>query len=174
MSCLGYKGGIGTSSRSIGSYTVGCLVLTNYGKKEDWQYSRHGNRLQLQPPSQSQALPDGSIIIVLATDAPLDARQLKRLSKRGALGLGRTGSYAANGSGDIVLSFSTAFKVPHVFPRHLMTYHFLHDSDPQLNQLFAASADAVEEAILNALCAAGPMTGFNGHQRTSFTDALRK
>lgn len=55
-----------------------------------------------------------------------------------------------------------------------MTYHFLHDSDPQLNQLFAASADAVEEAILNALCAAGPMTGFNGHQRTSFTDALRK
>lgn len=172
MSCLGFKGGIGTSSRKVGLYTVGCLVLTNYGKKDDWQYSRHGERIKPKPALPNHSLPDGSIIIVLATDAPLDARQLKRLSKRGALGLGRTASYAANGSGDIILSFSTAHKVPHVFPKHLISYHFMHDSDPRVNQLFAASADAVEEAILNALCAAEPMTGFNGHTRASFTDAL--
>ncbi|WDF02476.1 P1 family peptidase [Shouchella hunanensis] len=174
MSCLGFKGGIGTSSRLVSSYTVGCLVLTNYGQKQDWIYSRHRRKINISDGNgTSMPTPDGSIIIVLATDAPLDARQLKRLAKRAALGLGRTASFAANGSGDIVIAFSTANRVPHHPLAPLQTYTFLHDSDASMSILFAAAAESVEEAILNSLCSATTTTGFNGHTCLSIRDALK-
>ncbi|WP_054709601.1 P1 family peptidase [Bacillus sp. JCM 19041] len=109
---------------------------------------------------------------MLATDASLGARQLKRLAKRGALGLGRTASYAANGSGDIVIAFSTAQRVPHQGGSPTHSFHFLLDSDNQMDHLFAASAEAVEEAILNALCTASAMTGRDGHFRPALRDNL--
>ncbi|MBG9782757.1 DmpA family aminopeptidase [Shouchella lehensis] len=174
MSCLGFKGGIGTSSRLVSSYTVGCLVLTNYGQKEDWIYSRHRTKLNIQDDHCSTPMPDGSIIIVLATDAPLDARQLKRLAKRATLGLGRTASFAANGSGDIAIAFSTVNRVPHYPLEPLQTYTFLHDSDASMSLLFAAAAECVEEAILNSLCSATTTTGYNKHTRLSIHDALTK
>lgn len=165
MSCLGFKGGVGTSSRVVSIYTVGCLVLTNYGKKEDWIYSRHANQISIATENDGAPPPDGSIIIVLATDAPLDARQLKRVAKRGTLGLGRTASFAANGSGDIVIAFSTANRISHDPPSSLQQVSFLHDQHEDMSKLFAATAEVVEEAIMNSLCAAITMTGFSGHTR---------
>nr|WP_309546733.1 P1 family peptidase [Shouchella lehensis] len=99
------------------------------------------------------------LLLCSQPDAPLDARQLKRLAKRATLGLGRTASFAANGSGDIAIAFSTANRVPHYPLEPLQTYTFLHDSDASMSLLFAAAAECVEEAILNSLCSA------NNHYR---------
>src|SRR5699024_6216281 len=100
MVCFGYKGGIGTASRVVEGYTVGCLVLSNFGKREDALFGDFSR--------QDMETPDGSIMMVIATDAPLYDRQLKRLAKRSAPGLGRTGSFIGHGSGDIAIAFSTS------------------------------------------------------------------
>jgi D-aminopeptidase len=103
-------------------------------------------------------------MIVVATDAPLDARQLTRLSKRGALGIARVGGSAANGSGDFVISFSTAYQVPHGSDSSLMTVTLLRDGSSELDRLFLAAAEAVEEAILNALWTARSIVGRDSHE----------
>ncbi len=103
----------------------------------------------------------GSIIVVLATDAPVTSLQLNRLSKRVALGIGRVGSYAAHGSGEIVLAFSTANKVPREIQGDVVPMKIL--LDHRLNALYAAAIEATEEAILNSLCMATDMTGYGGH-----------
>lgn len=166
MICFGYKGGIGTSSRSIGEYTIGCLVLSNFGKKEEFQRFRYSRAEGLSETA------DGSIIMVLATDAPLSDRQLLRLSKRCGIGLGRTGSHFSHGSGDIVIAFSTANKSEH-FSEDLTEQRIqLREDHPLMNQLFMGAAEVAEEAILNSLSQAVTTKGRAGRvvNHITFTD----
>jgi D-aminopeptidase len=166
MICFGYKGGIGTSSRTIGEYTIGCLVLSNFGKKDELQTFRYLNKEGLTETA------DGSIIIVLATDAPLSDRQLLRISKRCGIGLGRTGSHFSHGSGDIVIAFSTAYKTDH-FSEDITEQRIqLREDHPLMNQLFTGSAEAAEEAILNSLSQAVTTKGRLGRvvNNIIFTD----
>jgi len=178
MTSFALKGGIGSASRRSGPHTVGALVLANYGRLENLIIAGHaiGGRLaaQLAPPLRDP-LPSepekGSIILLLATDATLDARQLSRLARRAGAGLARTGSVFGHGSGDIALAFSTAYTLPqrpgHTMPR----LQLLHDG--LLDGLFQAVADSVEQAILHALWRATSFVGRNGHVRPALTELLR-
>lgn len=171
MVSYGFKGGIGTSSRKLpereGGYTVGVLVNANHGRRPELVISGAPIGKLYDPPTQmSEALvpgqSEGSIIIVVATDAPLDSRQLTRLAKRAALGLARTGSTARHGSGDFILAFSTANVIPH-YPQEA-TYTLTHLADTHLNPLITATVEATEEAILNALTMATTVVGRDGHR----------
>ncbi|MGG3470792.1 P1 family peptidase [Neobacillus pocheonensis] len=145
MICFGHKGGIGSSSRMVEDYTIGCLVLSNFGKKEELLRFRNSEKTGLSETS------DGSIIIVLATDAPLSDRQLQRVAKRCGIGLGRTGSHFSHGSGDIIIAFSTAHKIAHFSDEVTENRSQLREEHPIMNQLFTAAAEAAEEAICNSL-----------------------
>jgi len=173
MVCHGFKGGIGTSSRVLEilneSYTVGVLVQANYGARRDLRIAgvpvgRHLQKKRASSQSKPDAEGDGSIIIVIATDAPLLPYQLKRLAKRAGMGLARMGSVASNGSGDIFIAFTTADQSLGRVDRLLG-----HRSVPndRMNPLFAATVQATEEAIVNALVAARDMTGDRGHHITA-------
>src|SRR4051812_35475169 len=168
MVCCDFKAGIGTSSRklqpALGGYTVGVLVMNNFGHMRDLRIAGFpvGPILLDQYkdiPKRSSSY--GSIIAVLATDAPLSSHQLGRVSKRVALGIGRAGSIAAHGSGEIILAFSTANKIPRTTQK--MIYHMKLLLDQRLNPLYEASIEATEEAILNSLCMAREMDGVNGN-----------
>ncbi len=162
-------GGIGTSSREVQIddthvYTVGVLVMSNFGYLEDLRVDGEavGRRLGAEWGKEIQRrVSYGSIIAIVATDAPLNSQQLSRLSKRAALGIGRCGSMAAHGSGEIVLAFSTGNAVPRAFEKKLYQIDVL--GDPFINPLYEATIDATQEAILNALCMAQPVTGRDGH-----------
>ncbi|MDQ0200513.1 DmpA family aminopeptidase [Neobacillus ginsengisoli] len=156
MICFGYKGGIGSSSRKVEGYTIGCLVLSNFGKKEELVAFRNAKEKGLSETS------DGSIIMLLATDAPLSDRQLRRVAKRCGIGLGRTGSHFSHGSGDIVIAFSTAHKIEHFSVDGLESRIQLREDHPIMNQLFAGAAEAAEEAILNSLSQAVTTKGRAG------------
>jgi D-aminopeptidase len=169
MVSYGFKGGIGTSSRRLpeaeGGYTVGVLVNANHGRRPELivggvpvgrLYESGGPAAAAPLPGQSE----GSIIVVVATDAPLDARQLTRLAKRAALGLARTGSTARHGSGDFMLAFSTGNTIPH-YPE-ARTFMLTHLADTHLNPLIAATVEATEEAVLNALTTATTVVGRDG------------
>lgn len=163
-SCFGFKGGIGSASRVIEGYTVGALVQSNFGRRSDLLIHGHAVGEQLlhyphQPPLVPPDAPPGSIMVILATDAPLDARQLTRLAKRGALGLARTGSSASNGSGDFVLAFSTVNRVAHESAESLESLTLLRDDHETVSQLFAGAVEAVEEAVLNSLFTAVTVEG---------------
>ena len=171
MVSYGFKGGIGTASRKLsdrdGGYTVGVLVNANHGRKAELIMAGVpvGRLYDASPAAATTVQPgqsEGSIIIIVATDAPVDARQLNRLSKRAALGLARTGSTARHGSGDFVLAFSTANVIPH-YPEQ-PTYTLTHLADTHLNPLIAATVEATEEAILNALTMATTVIGRDGHR----------
>ncbi|WP_209475495.1 DmpA family aminopeptidase [Thermococcus stetteri] len=164
MSAFEFKGGIGSSSRvvEIGGedYTVASLVLANFGRREDLTIAGVPVGELLKDYPGRGTLGKGSISMVVATDAPLTARQLRRLAKRAAVGLARTGGYAYHGSGDVVLALSTAQTVPIGKEPELVS--FLPDS--ALSPLFRAAAEAVEEAIINALLEAKTVEG-NGRVR---------
>lgn len=168
MVCFGYKGGIGSSSRLIQvdgkEYSVGVLVLSNFGKKEEFQRDKYKQQFAnvQRPATAIEHTSDGSIMIVLATDAPANERQLLRMAKRCAIGLGRTGSYYGHGSGDIVIAFSTAHKIPHHSEHFVEKRMQLREDHPVMNQLFTAASDATEEAILNSLSKARTTKGRNG------------
>jgi D-aminopeptidase len=168
MVCHEFKGGIGTASRIaevLGApYTVGVLVQANYGLRDELRVAgvpvgRHLTEHRVYTESNPDAGDNGSIIVVVATDAPLLPHQLKRLSRRAGLGLARNGSVAHNGSGDIFIAFSTADRSLGNTDR-LLT----HGSVPNdaMNPLFTATVQATEEAIINALVAARDMTGDEG------------
>jgi len=166
--CFGFKGGIGSSSRTVGDFVVGALVQANFGRRSDLLVAGApvGQQLLAYPGEEGpepDAIPPGSIMIVLATNAPLDARQLGRLCKRGALGLARTGASAGNGSGDFVIGFSTAYRVPHASAEETATFTILRDDSAALDRLFLAAVEAVEESVLNALFAARTVDGRDGH-----------
>ncbi len=160
--CFGYKGGIGTSSRKlpagVGGYTVGVLVQTNYGGVLEINGAPIAKELG-RYPLKGQIDADGSCMIVVATDAPLDARNLKRLAKRAMLGLGKTGGIASNGSGDYVIAFSTAtgLRVPYSGGPDLLDQQVL--SNDWVTPLFIAAIEATEEAIINSLFAATAIEG---------------
>jgi D-aminopeptidase len=171
MMSYGFKGGIGTASRRLaekeGGYTVGVLVNANHGRRPELLVGGVpvGRLYGPDEPTAQAPLPgqgEGSIIIVIATDAPLDARQLTRLAKRAALGLARTGSTARHGSGDFLLAFSTANVIPH-YPSE-PTYNLTILADTHLNPLISATIEATEEAILNALTMATTVVGRDGHR----------
>ena len=174
MVCYGFKGGTGTASRvlskEMGGYTVGVLVQCNCGRRPQLMIAgvpvgkeipEGAPYAQLATPPGTEATGDvGSIIIVVATDAPLLPHQLKRLAHRAALGLARTGSTSGNGSGDIFLAFSTANhdadKSPG--PNTVLTV-----SNDRISPIFNATVEATEEAIVNAMIGAETMTGRDGH-----------
>lgn len=167
MVCFGYKGGIGSSSRMVRdensdhTFTIGCLVLSNFGKEEEFQSWKYSKTEQDSACSLSKTT-DGSIIIVLATDAPLSSRQLQRIAKRCGIGLGRTGSHFSHGSGDIVIAFSTSHRIPHFSDEIVETRQQLREDHPLMNQLFTGAAEAAEEAIVNSLSQAVTTVGRNG------------
>jgi D-aminopeptidase len=169
MSCFGYKGGVGTSSRIASfhseSYTVGALVVSNFGKREDFHFPYRNPTGVLIGEQNDENSPDGSIMIVIATDAPVSERQLHRIAKRAAFGLARTGSYAAHGSGDIVISFSTAHRFPHYPTALTNTCSYLVESGEYISRLFEMTVEAVEEAIWNSLCKATTTRGQYGRIR---------
>ncbi|MGG0719572.1 P1 family peptidase [Robertmurraya massiliosenegalensis] len=179
MVCFGYKGGIGCSSRLVPidanqeNYTVGCLVLSNFGTQEELHtHNRFIASEMSEDTTDSQT--DGSIIIVLATDAPVNERQLQRMAKRCGIGLGRTGSHMSHGSGDIVIAFSTSQTVPH-FSEHEKEQQFLLREDKSvMNSLFTAAAEATEEAILNSLTNAETTIGRKGRRVNEFPYHLLK
>lgn len=167
MSSFEFKGGIGSSSRvlEIDDYrtTVGALVLSNFGKREDLTVAGVpvGKELKNWPGRDGESKSksksnEGSVIVIIATDAFLTARQLGRVARRGSIGLARTGGYAYHGSGDMVLAFSTAQKIPHYSEGLLNLEAF---PDRKLNTLFKAAAEAVEEAVVAALLQAETMDG---------------
>jgi L-aminopeptidase/D-esterase-like protein len=171
MVCYEFKGGTGTSSRKLTrkerSYTVGVLVQANHGRRYQLQIAGvpAGRLIPHNAPFSKGVDPyaeQGSIIIVVATDAPLLPHQLKRLAKRAALGVARTGGVAGNGSGDIFIAFSTANSQA-VGPSGKTTRVQMVAND-KLNPLFEATILATEEAIINALVAAETMTGIGGHK----------
>lgn len=166
MVCYGFKGGIGTSSRRAGDYTVGVLVQCNCGRRpllriagvpvgkeipEDVPYSKNQPRIGEDT---------GSIIIVIATDAPLVSSQLKRLARRATLGLGRTGSISGNGSGDLFVAFSVANRNA----KSEGTSEIKMLGNDSLDPVFEATVEATEEAIVNAMMAAKTMVGIDGHK----------
>lgn len=158
MVCFGYKGGIGTSSRIVTgdgeSFTVGVLVLSNFGNREEALFAEFSD--------DKLETPDGSIMMVIATDAPLYDRQLKRLAKRCAAGLGRTGSHIAHGSGDIVIAFSTANRFWHDSNAVIEHISFVRDSHAIMNRLFQAVIEATEEAVIRSLQMAETTNGRKG------------
>jgi L-aminopeptidase/D-esterase-like protein len=170
MVCNEFKGGIGTSSRKIeskiGAYTVGVLVQCNYGSRKNLRIAGApvGTEIPEDPAYASTSfneLDRGSIIVVVATDAPLVAHQLKRLARRVSLGLGRNGSISGNGSGDIFIAFSTANSGAGAAD-HLVDLKML--PNDQIEPVFAATVQATEEAIINAMVAAETMTGIENHK----------
>ena len=174
MSCHGLKGGIGSASRRVAwqgqEFNVGALVLANQGRPEALTIAgrRIGAALQARLPAE--AGPErGSIIVLLATDAPLDARQLGRVARRAAAGLARTGSDYGHGSGDIALAFSTAWRVPQLADEPMPAVAMLHET--ALDGVFQAAAEATEQAIVHALFAATTVTGRDGRTRRALTDA---
>jgi D-aminopeptidase len=195
MSMFGFKGGIGTSSRvtpdALGGWTVGVLVLANYGRRDQLRIdgvpvgealsrdSGLGTREASSGSDTSDApesripspAPDdterGSIMMIVATDAPLLDRGLKRLARRAGIGLARTGSIAGNGSGDYVIAFSASEKVrvAHEPAGLTQTVEIVVEDGPAIDALFQATVEATEEAILNALFKATTMTGRDGNTR---------
>ena len=160
--CFGFKSGVGCASRVVGDgRTLGCLVVSNYGARRDL-HMLTGHSEPERPPSP----PDdgGSIVIVLATDAPLSERQLGRVAARAAFGLGRAGSFASNGSGEYVLAFSTAHRLAHRVESQHDEFRFLRDDSQTLRELFEAAGEVTTEAVLNSLCVADAMDGRNGHR----------
>ena len=183
MSCCEFKGGIGTSSRvipaEVGGYTVGLLVMSNFGRREHLRVDGVpvGRELRDWLAPASRVNPDrlgSSIIMVLATDAPLDPRQLERLCVRAGGGLARAGGLYSTSSGDFVIAFSTTNRVPH-FPESPLLHQGLvaesliagqaYPAAPAINYLFQAALEATEEAILNSMFAAETMVGRDGHVR---------
>lgn len=188
MMCLGFKGGTGTASRVVkikdSTYTVGVLVQSNFGSKRNFTIAGVPIGMELKdtmnyelkgPPSYRQE-GDGSIIVIVATDAPLLPHQLKRIAARVPIGVGIVGGRGENSSGDIFIAFSTAN--PSAFQRKDFTKVEVLPND-LINPLFDATVQAVEEAIINAMVAAETMDGINGNKAYALPqnlvlDLLRK
>jgi L-aminopeptidase/D-esterase-like protein len=182
MMCLGFKGGTGTSSRVVKikeeSYTLGALVQSNFGRKPNLTIAgvpvgkelldTLNNELQLPPQSYRQE-GDGSIIVVVATDAPLLPHQLKRIAQRVSIGIGRTGGIGTNGSGDIFIAFSTANR--DAFQRYDFSEVDMLPND-LIDPLLEATVQSVEEAIINAILAAETMEGINGNKSYALPHGL--
>lgn len=164
--CFNFKGGIGTSSRKLpeklGGYTVGVLTQTNFGGVLKVNGVPVGEDLGKYAFKESlDKSSDGSCMMIIATDAPLDARNLKRLAKRAIMGMAETGGIASNGSGDYVIAFSTAYQIPHETSNGTSSVTLLHND--YISPLFMATIEATNEAIINSLFMAKTSEGTQGH-----------
>jgi D-aminopeptidase len=166
--CFGWKGGIGTSSRllpeTLGGCAVGALAQTNFGgvlQMDGIPIGKYLGQYYLKKDLKD-ASADGSVMIVLATDASLSDRNLKRLARRGLAGLARTGASMSNGSGDYVIAFSTAEEVRRTLERRAKAWAYPEVPNDLMSPLFQAAIEATEEAIYNSLCMAETMTGYRG------------
>jgi D-aminopeptidase len=170
MSCFGLKGGIGSASRRLRfdreTWHLGCLVLANFGRSGDLRLP-DGRRIDPSVPASAEA---GSCIIIIATDIPLDHRQLRRVARRAGAGLAWCGSFWGNGSGDIALAFTTANRVPHELDAEFLDHRVL--AEARIDRLFQAVAEATQEAVMDALAASEGMAGRHGHQRIGLADLL--
>ncbi|HEY1936096.1 MAG TPA: P1 family peptidase [Acetobacteraceae bacterium] len=171
MSCFGFKGGIGSASGRLRldarDWHLGTLVLANFGRPGDL---RLPSGEAMSPPRAEDAPETGSCIVVLATDVPLEHRQLRRVAMRAGVGLAWCGSFWGNGSGDIALAFTTASRVPARPATDLLAQHML--AEGCLDLLFRAAAEATQEAVLDALAAAETMVGREGHRRVGLREVL--
>lgn len=169
MSCFGFKGGIGSSSRKLKldgeKFHLGVLALCNFGRAGDLTLP-DGRRIA--PPTAQDD--KGSVIFVMATDVPLDERQIRRVVARAGVGLGRVGSFWGHGSGDIAIGFTTANRVNHDEKADLTPRRILNEN--RIDRLFEAMADATQEAIYDALAAAEAVIGRDGNYRPALADAL--
>lgn len=171
MTAFGFKAGIGTASRRMEiagqGFTLGALVLANFGAAGDLVLP-DGRRPDPRRPAEAES---GSVIVILATDLPLADRQLQRVARRGGAGLARLGAFWGHGSGDICLCFTTADPVAHE-PQVFTPQARL--SDAHIDTAFRAAAEATQEAVLNALCAAPAMTGRDGRRYPALADWLKE
>ncbi len=183
MRLFGYKGGIGTASREVTiaevTYTIGVLVQANFGAPGDLivagvPVGQEVSALSRVQPASPEMAKDGSVIVVIATDAPLSDRQLARICRRGMLGLSRSGGVGRNSSGDILIAFSNhpANRVDRFAPEAVHTVRQL--ADTRIDEMFAGTIEATEEAVLNALVAAETMTGRDGHTVEAISHELLK
>lgn len=176
MMCYGLKGGIGSSSRIVElgniKYTVGILVLSNFGSLEDFILNGDpiGQRLFDEIKDINTTEDKGSIIIILATDIPLSYRQLKRVIKRVYPGISRTGSYTGNGSGEVVIGFSTANKIKHYEEDDIIDIRVINEN--KIDKIFKATVEATEEAILNSLVCSNSAIDRKGRKVHSLKDLL--
>ncbi|MGN8842865.1 DmpA family aminopeptidase [Niallia sp. HCP3S3_B10] len=178
MLCYSLKGGIGTSSRLMtmehGTYTIGVFALTNFGILSDLTIAGNpiGQELKEYLLQAKNDKDQGSVIIIVATDLPVSERQLSRIIKRAVSGLSRTGSIITTGSGEIVIGFSTATKIPHKKPASSVPVSTIHEEDIDL--AFRAVGEATEEAVLNSLITATHVTGREGNERPALKDLIDK
>ncbi|WP_037985634.1 P1 family peptidase [Thalassobacillus devorans] len=178
MLCYSLKGGIGSASRLMefahGVYTMGVLVLTNFGMLSDLRVNGKpvGEDLKQALLDSGEQKDKGSVMVIVATDLPVSERQLNRILKRSVTGLSRTGAMIGHGSGDIVLGFSTATKIPHDKPAQPLSLPTIHEGD--IDTAFRAIGEATEEAVLNSLVTADPVTGREGNERPAFKDLLEQ
>jgi D-aminopeptidase len=172
MSCFGFKGGIGTASRLIEvdgrDYCVGVLVQTNFGNAGDLVLP--DGRRPVPGTVAAPSVERGSVIVILATDLPLESRQLTRIAKRCGAGLARLGAFWGNGSGDIALAFSTAGCIAHHESAGIVPLSVLNEN--RIDLAFRAATEATQEAVLNSMLAAPDTLGRDGHRRPSLADHL--
>jgi L-aminopeptidase/D-esterase-like protein len=159
MICHEFKGGIGTASRMAGKYTVGVIVQANYGVREELRIAGVPVGREITEGTFKHK-DTGSILVVVATDAPLLPLQLKRVARRATIGIARDGSYSGDESGDLFLAFSTANTVPAAGQKTGMVELLNNDA---IDPIFLATAQATEEAVINALVAADTMKGRDDH-----------
>ncbi len=169
MSTFDYKGGIGTSSRvlpsTLGGYTLGVLVLSNFGSKHQLLIDGAPVGREMDAATRGVRKEDGSIMVVVATDAPFNTRQLTRIAKRAAIGIARTGSIAGHGSGDFIIAFSTA-NLEDVEPASMeRTGQIVAEDGDFLGDYFQAAVEATEEAIINSILKANTVVGRDGNIR---------
>jgi D-aminopeptidase len=170
--CFGFKSAIGCSSRVVeGGITIGCLLVPNYGGKRDLHMLVGVEAAAEHDAPGAPGDTGGSIVIVLGTDAPLSDRQLRRLATRAAFGLGRAGSFASHASGEYVLAFSTAHRVRHR-ALDMVEMRLLRDDSRAMRELFEASGDVTQEAILDSLCTAEAEQGRAGNRADAFPHEL--
>ncbi len=173
MSCFQLKGGIGSSSRVFTiddeNYTLGTLVLSNFGRKDD---------LTIKDKNIGKLIADlenvedkGSIIMIIATDLPLLPHTLKRIAKRASIGLSRVGGYMGNGSGEVVIAFSTAITYPQNSEKSILTTQYLHQN--KIDLVFRAVAESIEESVLNSMITAEPVEGFKQRKRDSLKNHIQ-
>lgn len=174
--CFGFKGGIGSASRQLEidgkTYTLGVLVQSNFGKTSDLTVNGFplGEKVdaEINPATEDK----GSIMSIIATDLPVSSRQLHRILKRAGIGLGRTGSHVGHGSGDVMIGFSTAHKIPHDTEESFQHFTFINDA--KLSNAFYAVIEAEEEAVLNSMIAADTVVGHTGETRYSLRPYLER
>lgn len=173
MVCMGLKGGIGSSSRVVPvdgkEYTVGALVMSNFGEAGNLVIG--GRHYDTAKGTEGCRKDKGSIIIIIATDIPLNERQLKRVARRSMIALGRTGSYCGNGSGDIAVAFTTGNRLPHYSRSRILDVRMLYDE--AIDPVFEAAVEAVEEAIVSSLYHAETMTGIRGNRVMGLQEFLK-